>query len=428
METDLSDLPLAPPAGMADLLPPEAAARQTFAAKLSETFASFGYELVTTPLFEHAAVLERGLDSSDRRALLRFVEPETGEVALLRPDITPQVARIIATRLTEWPPPWRIAYRGTVIRRSRGRARLRRQITQAGIELVGWPDMAADAEVIEVAVAACRSVGLERFQVELGQVKVAKAALAGLSESAHSAASAALAAKDVARLEATLRSAGVPARRRRDTLALTELYGDTRVLRRGRPLARRLGVEEAIDELEALIDALGERGIDRELTVDLGELRGQTYYTGMSYQLLAAGPGEPIGAGGRYDRLLGHFGAPQPATGFGLDLDHLLETTEREPRSASSGRRIAIMARAGQSARSVLGHTRAAGIACAELPRRSRTAALAFATRWDYDGVVLVGKSVMELIRPGDGSSVRCHHEDELLKAITDFLPPHEVE
>jgi ATP phosphoribosyltransferase regulatory subunit len=411
---------------MADLLPPEAAARQRFAGKLSETFASFGYELVTTPLFEHAEVIERGLDSSDRRALLRFVEPESGEVALLRPDITPQIARIIATRLTQWPPPWRIAYRGTIIRRPRGRARLRRQITQAGIELVGWPNMAADAEVIEVAVTACRNVGLERFQVELGQVKVAKAALSGLSEGAHVAASAALAAKDVTRLEGVLRTAGIPARQRRDTLALTELYGDMRVLRRGRRLARRLGVEGAIDELEALIDALRERGVDRELTVDLGELRGQTYYTGMSYQLLAAGPGEPIGAGGRYDQLLGCFGAPQPATGFGLDLDHLLEATSPDVRPSHEGQRIVVMARSGQSAHAVMTRARAAGIACAELPRRTRAAALAFAARWDYDGLVFVGKSTMELTRPGDEASVRFHGEDELLKAIPGFLPQHE--
>ena len=428
MSPSRTDLPLSPPAGMADLLPPEAAARQRFAANLAHTFSAYGYELVTTPLFEHAEVIERGLDSSDRRALLRFVEPESGKVALLRPDITPQIARIIATRLTQWPPPWRIAYRGTVIRRPRGRARLRRQITQAGIELVGWADMAADAEVIEVAVTACRSVGLEKFQVELGQVKVAKAALASLSGGAQAAASAALAAKDVTRLESTLRAAGVPAKLRRDTLALTELYGDIGVLRRGRKVARRLGVEGAIDELESLIDALRERGVTRELNVDLGELRGQAYYTGMSYQLLAAGPGEPIGAGGRYDRLMGRFGAPQPATGFGLDLDHLLEATQAHSQALAAPRRLVVMARAGQSALPILAQMRAAGLVGAELPRRSRQAALAFAARWDYDGVVLVGKSTMDLVRTADKASVRFHPSDELLQTILDFLPPRGAE
>ena len=81
MKHPVRDLPLAPPTGMADILPPDAAARQHFAGRLTDVFASFGYELVTTPLFEHAAVIERGLDSGDRRALLRFVEPDSGELA-----------------------------------------------------------------------------------------------------------------------------------------------------------------------------------------------------------------------------------------------------------------------------------------------------------------------------------------------------------
>src|SRR6185369_5278011 len=108
---------LAPPAGMRDLLWPESGARRALGATLMRTFALYGYELVTTPPFEHADVLERGLAAVDRRDLLRFVEPETGEVALLRPDITPQIARIVASSLRARPGPWRLAYDGTVVRR-----------------------------------------------------------------------------------------------------------------------------------------------------------------------------------------------------------------------------------------------------------------------------------------------------------------------
>ena len=99
---------LAPPAGMRDLLHPESDARRALGARLLRTFALHGYDLVTTPPFDHAEVLERGLAAVDRRDLLRFVEPETGEVALLRPDITPQIARIVATRLADRPAPWRL--------------------------------------------------------------------------------------------------------------------------------------------------------------------------------------------------------------------------------------------------------------------------------------------------------------------------------
>ncbi|MEO0325265.1 MAG: ATP phosphoribosyltransferase regulatory subunit, partial [Myxococcota bacterium] len=121
---DHAPLPLAPPAGMRDVLPEEAAERAALAAAVLGTFARYGYRRVITPAFEYAEVLERGLATVGRRDLLRFVEPESGEVALLRPDITPQIARIVATRLGDRPGPWRLAYQGTVLRRTRGRARL----------------------------------------------------------------------------------------------------------------------------------------------------------------------------------------------------------------------------------------------------------------------------------------------------------------
>ena len=88
--------PLVTPKGMGDLLPPEAAIRRTLSLRVLHSFELHGYELVTPPVFEHAEVVERGNDTLDSRDLLRFVEPGSGEVAVLRPDITPQVARIVA--------------------------------------------------------------------------------------------------------------------------------------------------------------------------------------------------------------------------------------------------------------------------------------------------------------------------------------------
>ena len=133
----LSGTSLRTPKGMGDLLPPEANARRALTRVVLGTFELSGYDLITTPLFEHAAVVERGTDALDPRDLLRFVEPESGEVAVLRPDITPQIARVIATRMLKHPAPWRLCYEGRVIRRRRGRARSHQQVTQAGVECIG---------------------------------------------------------------------------------------------------------------------------------------------------------------------------------------------------------------------------------------------------------------------------------------------------
>src|SRR5580692_5775054 len=141
------------PAGMRDLLPEEAAARRDLSRAMLDRFALHGYALVTPPVFEFAEVLERGLGTLDPSDVLRFVEPESGEVAAFRPDMTPQIARMIATRLGSRPRPFRLAYEGTVLRRLSGRARKRRQIPQVGVELVGAAGIAGDLEVLELAIA-----------------------------------------------------------------------------------------------------------------------------------------------------------------------------------------------------------------------------------------------------------------------------------
>src|SRR5439155_10146035 len=127
-----------------------------------------GYALVTPPVFEFADVLERGLGTLASTDVLRFVEPESGEVAALRPDMTPQIARMIVTRLHDRPPPFRLCYEGTVLRRKSGRARKHRQIPQVGIELAGVSGPAGDLELLAVAADALRGSGLHAFTIDLG--------------------------------------------------------------------------------------------------------------------------------------------------------------------------------------------------------------------------------------------------------------------
>ena len=188
------------PGGMRDLLPEDAARRAFFARALLDRFAVSGYALVTPPAFEFADVLERGLGTLDPGDVLRFVEPESGEVAALRPDMTPQIARMIATRLRNRHAPLRIAYEGTVLRRKSGRARKHRQIAQVGIELAGAEGLAGDLEVLTVAAEALRETGLERFTLDLGDAAIVRRLLDGASDMVVARATAALAARDDATL------------------------------------------------------------------------------------------------------------------------------------------------------------------------------------------------------------------------------------
>ena len=367
---------------MRDLCPPESTLRRALARRVCQAFEAHGYQLVATPSFEHAEVLERGLDAVDRRDLLRFVEPESGEVALLRPDITPQIARVISTRLHDRPPPFRLYYEGTVFRRRRGRARRHVQIAQAGIECVGLDGPEADAEVIAIAVAVAQSLGLQ-FTIELKYPRIVRRALALLPESRREAAEAALLAKDQAALRAVVNDSGdVPAEA---ITALPELYGELTVLD---DATQRLGVldDGAVADLRRVAQTLAGLGVSVPLSVDLGELRGHAYYTGVGFDLLAEGPGRPVGQGGRYDELLRAFGEPQPATGFALDLDHLAWALERSGIATDTDLSPGVVALG--VAPSAIQELRQAGLRVVRAPLSDHAGAQSYASAWGFSGVV----------------------------------------
>src|SRR5271163_4151844 len=196
VSTPLRSLDHPLPAGMRDLLPEEAASRRALSRRVLDRFLLSGFSPVTPPVFEFAEVLERGLGTLDPTDVLRFIEPESGEVAALRPDMTPQIARIVATRLRSRPPPCRLSYEGTVLRRRSGRARKHRQIPQVGVELAGLPGPDGDLEILALAEGALLAAGLERFTIDLGSAGIGRALLQGLAEDVARDVTRALATKD----------------------------------------------------------------------------------------------------------------------------------------------------------------------------------------------------------------------------------------
>lgn len=412
-------LPMTPPGGMRDLLPPASMTRTLLWQRLMETYDLYGYQRVTTPPIEYAEVIERGLGTVDRRELVRFVEPDSGEVALLRPDITPQIARIIATRLQDRPAPWRLSYEGTIIRRRRGRARRQRQVLQCGIECVGMKGPEADAEVIEVAVRACERVGLRAFLVELAQVKIGSEVLDHVPEAARPAVIETLAAKDASTLEKLLTEAGVVAAERKRLRMLCDLYGDRSVIADARRRLKNAAARRALDELERVVERLESAGLADRVAIDLGDLRRHSYYTGVSMTLLAEGPGEPLGMGGRYDDLLGRYDAPAPATGFAFEVDNVAWALAEAGISlrASLPVRVAVAGGTPLRRRATADTWRSCGARVAVVPSTSLEAAREYARAWDYDLLIWQRGKTAKLIRVRDGRSrpLRGEPDDALL-------------
>lgn len=393
------------PQGMRDLLPAVARDQAALASRILGAFELHCYQRVVFPVFEYAELLERGLGALDPNDVLRFVEPDSGKVVALRPDMTPQVARLLSTRLVDAPLPARICYQGSVLRRRRERARRHQQIPQAGIELVGLPAPDGDLEVLEVASAAVRAAGLDDFVLDLGHARIAASLIEQAEPGARAGLVEALGLKDGSELSRRAKASGLSGRELDALSALPDLHGGEAVFRAARAALTGTAAEPALGELERLWQAAQQRGLARRLVVDLGETWSFAYYTGAMFQILAEGPGQSVGSGGRYDGLLERFGTPRSAAGFAFDLDNLgwaLGTAGVRP-SASK----ALLVQGGEPA--LLGALRERRVACAAAPASS---AQAYAASWGYTHLLRVEAQRARLVHRESGKSDEIAFDD----------------
>lgn len=278
----------------------------------------------------------------------------------------------------------------------------------------------ADAEVIEVAARACEHVGLDSFLVELAQVKIGTEVLDHVPEAARPAVIETLAAKDATTLERLLTEAGVVAAERKRLRMLCDLYGDRSVIAEARRRLKNAAARRALDELERVVERLESADLGSRVAIDLGDLRRHSYYTGVSMTLLAEGPGEPLGMGGRYDDLLGRYDAPAPATGFAFEVDNVLWalTDAGVSLRASLPPRVLVAGGSPARRRAMAEQWRAQGARVAVVPSKTAESAREYAIAWDYDLLIWQQGKRAHLIRPRDGRSRALEGEpDEALFA-----------
>lgn len=320
------------PAGLHDVLPPDAAHEAATVERLLGVFASHGYERVKPPLIEFEEGLLSGAGAAMAAQSFRLMDPVSQRMMALRADMTLQVARIATTRLRHAPRPLRLSYGGQVLRVKGSQLRPERQIGQVGVELIGALEPAADAEVVLLAVEALTGIGVAHLSVDLNVPTLVPAlcrAYALPAEQARQlrhaldrkdAAAVAAVGGPVAELALRLMDASGRAERAVEALAGLELPAAADADRRRLTEVVRLVRQDAPDLM---------------LTVDPVEHRGFEYQTGISFTLFARGVRGELGRGGRYragngGRTApdegGNGGAPvgEPATGFTLYMDTLL--------------------------------------------------------------------------------------------------------
>jgi ATP phosphoribosyltransferase regulatory subunit len=311
------------PPGSQDLLPADVRRRRRVQRAWFSLAEERGYEEVIPPTFEYEEVFTRGAGPELTSRLIRFVDRD-GRVVALRADFTSSIARLVATRLRDGPLPCRLCYAGKVYRQEPEGGGRRRELFQLGAELIGHPGIDADLEVLRLAIATLRALGIREYQINLGDIRFLEPVFAGLSASAAERIRQLIDRRDRRGLAAAAAELGLSAAIASTLERLPELIGRGEVLLRGGELVLSGGAQSAIERL-AELDARLDPAERAHIVYDLAEVRGLGYYTAMQFEIFAAGSGRAIGYGGRYDGLLALYGADRPAIGFALETDLIVE-------------------------------------------------------------------------------------------------------
>ena len=319
------------PEGVRDIYGIEYKKKLLIEEKLQKVLHLYGYQDIQTPMFEYFDVFGKEVGTIPSKDLYIFFDKE-GNTLVLRPDITPSIARVATTIYESEDMPIRLCYKGnTFINHSNYLGRLREN-TQLGAELIGVDDIYADAEMIAMAVESLKEVGLKDFQIHIGNVDFFE----GLIKETK------LEDADEIRLReyiANRNSFGVDEllenKQSKTTVKtafqiLPELIGGPEVLKEARKIALNSETLEAVKRLESIYEILVSYEVDKYVTFDFSMHGTYGYYTGIIFRGYTYGTGDAIVKGGRYDTLLEKFGKASPSVGFVIVVDELMSAFARQ--------------------------------------------------------------------------------------------------
>ncbi|MGE5544848.1 MAG: ATP phosphoribosyltransferase regulatory subunit [Bacillota bacterium] len=315
--------------GAKDFLPPEAAMKREFENRTVETFTRWGYREVITPTFEYLEVIEAGTGQGIREELF-LLQDRDGRLLALRPEMTIPIARIVSTKFREFEGVLRLFYNANIFRHALPQMGRYQEFYQLGVELIGASGAMADAEVIALAAEVLKQQALE-FKISLNHIGIFNNLLhqSGLAESARDGIKQLILKKDLVGLNKMLSGLPMAPELREVMLEMPLLHGAPLVLNRLEAIRGIPGVEDAVNELSDVYNHLAAYGIQDDVVIDLGILRGFDYYTGIIFEGYSPRLGYPLLGGGRYDNLLDKFGCPRVATGFAVGIERVLLALEQ---------------------------------------------------------------------------------------------------
>jgi ATP phosphoribosyltransferase regulatory subunit len=308
------------PEDIADVLPAQARKVETLRRAILDLYQTYGYELVAPPILEFLNSLLTGTGSDLNLQTFKLVDQMSGRTLGLRADITPQVARIDAHLLNRAGVS-RLCYAGSVAHARTPVGSSAREDLQLGAEIYGCASWEADFEAITLLLKTLSIAGLDQVYLDLSHAGILSGILADqkLDKETIETVYGLLQTKDRPRLSKW--AACLPAKTTEALMALTELNGPcAAVLAKAKKiLPKHAAIDQALADLERLVAAVSASS-GLEISVDLADLRGYQYHSGVMFAVYVEKLPQPIARGGRYDHVGQAFGRARPATGFSLDL------------------------------------------------------------------------------------------------------------
>ncbi|KOO37389.1 ATP phosphoribosyltransferase regulatory subunit [Priestia koreensis] len=317
------------PLGMRDTLPNLFEYKKSVREQVASEISSWGYQYMATPTLEYYETVGSASSILDQQ-LFKLLDKD-GHTLVLRPDMTAPIARVAASKLHK-NIPLRLAYEANVYRAQQREGGRPAEFEQIGVELIGDPSLSSDAEVISLMIGALKRAGLASFKVAIGHIGYVNALFLEIvgNEERANVLRRFLYEKDYVGYRNHVRKLGLSSIDKERLLQLLNLRGGEMKIVEAMDLVESEEGKKAASELQRLWSMLDAYGVTEEIKIDFNLVSHMSYYTGILFEVYAENVGFQIGNGGRYDQLLAKFDTPMAATGFGIQLDRLLEALGKD--------------------------------------------------------------------------------------------------
>ncbi|ROR29336.1 ATP phosphoribosyltransferase regulatory subunit [Mobilisporobacter senegalensis] len=319
------------PEGVRDIYNSECQRKLLLENNMHQVMSLYGFKDIQTPTFEFFDIFNKERGTIASKEMYKFFDRD-GNTLVLRPDITPSIARCAAKYYKDEKLPIRLCYtQNTFINNTSYQGKLK-ETTQLGAELINDDTVEADAEMIALTISCLLDAGLKEFQLEIGQADFFK----GLAEEAKFEEEEVeqlrilIENKNLFGVEALVSSKDITKELKEVFLQLPKLFGNIENLISAKTMTKNERALKAIERLEELYDILVTYGYGDYVTFDLGMLSKYNYYTGIIFRAYTYGTGDAIATGGRYDNLVRQFGKDAPAIGVAIVTNQLMIALSRQ--------------------------------------------------------------------------------------------------